>query len=60
MNTSYFSKYKEENGISIAGKCPEWYSGREYKKLAPKYWFSKNIKKMGIKNITLNNILKKF
>jgi len=39
MNTSYYSKYKGEHGISIAGKCPVWYRGREYKKLAPKYWF---------------------
>lgn len=39
MQTSYFSRYKEGNGVSIAGKAPEWFSGRQYKKLAPKYWF---------------------
>lgn len=42
MNTSYFAKYKGENATSIAGKCPEWFKGREYKKLAPKYdWWKK-------------------
>jgi uncharacterized protein (DUF488 family) len=42
MQTSYYSKYKNNNAISIAGKCPDWFDGkgtREYKKLAPKYWF---------------------
>lgn len=42
MNTSYFAKYKGENAVSIAGKCPKWYTGRQYKKLAPKYnWWKK-------------------
>ena len=42
MNTSYFAKYKGENAVSIAGKTPDWYKGREYKKLAPKYdWWKK-------------------
>ena len=42
MNTSYFAKYKGENAISIAGNCPDWFKGREYKKLAPKYnWWKK-------------------
>lgn len=45
MNTSYFAKYKNgENAVSIAGKCPEWFKGREYKKLAPKYYFFKAYK----------------
>lgn len=40
MFTSYFSKNaKHINAVSISAKCPEWYKGREYKKLAPKYWF---------------------
>lgn len=25
--------------ISICGKAPDWYTGLQYKKLAPKYWF---------------------
>lgn len=25
--------------VSIAGKCPDWYHGAEYKKLAPKWSF---------------------
>lgn len=49
MNTSYYKKYKGENAVSIAGKCPPWYTGREYKKLAPKYWFFKKYKEDGDK-----------
>ena len=42
MNTSYFAKYKGENAVSIAGKAPDWFKGRQYKKLAPKYdWWKK-------------------
>ena len=44
MQTSYYSKYSGEHAVSIAGRCPEWYKGREYKKLAPKYWFFKKYK----------------
>ena len=44
MKTSYFAKYKGENAVSISAKCPDWYKGREYKKLAPKYWFFKAYK----------------
>jgi uncharacterized protein (DUF488 family) len=46
MKTSYYSKNAEHpNAVSIAGKCPQWYKGKEYKKLAPKYWFFKKYKK---------------
>ena len=42
--TSYFAKIKEleRNGItsiSICAKAPNWYTGLQYKKLAPKYDF---------------------
>lgn len=48
MNTSYFSKSaKNENAVSIAAKAPNWYTGREYKILAPKYWFFKKYKEDG-------------
>lgn len=47
MKTSYYSKYKGENAVSIAAKCPFWYKGKEYKKLAPKYWFFKKYKENG-------------
>lgn len=47
MQTSYFAKYKGANAVSIAGKCPEWFTGRQYKKLAPKYWFFKKYKEDG-------------
>lgn len=43
IHTSYFANLKNVvNPISIAGKCPEFYTGPEYKKLAPKYsWWKK-------------------
>ena len=48
MNTSnYKKKGKHYNAVSIAGKSPDWYIGREYKKLAPKYWFFKKYKEDG-------------
>lgn len=41
--TSYFAKMKSLPPnvipISICGKAPNWYNGRQYKKLAPKYDF---------------------
>jgi hypothetical protein len=40
MFTSYFAKNaNHKNAVSISGKCPEWYKGKEFKKLAPKFWF---------------------
>ena len=47
MNTSYFAKYKGTIGVSISAKAPTWWSGREYKKLAPKYWFFMKYKEDG-------------
>ena len=48
MQTSYYAKSaKNLNAVSIAAKCPDWYKGREYKKLAPKYWFFKKFKEDG-------------
>jgi uncharacterized protein (DUF488 family) len=48
MNTSYYAKSsKLPNAVSIAGKAPDWYTGREYKQLAPKYWFFKKYKDDG-------------
>jgi hypothetical protein len=44
MKTSNFFDYKGENGVSIAGGAPDWFTGRQYKKLAPKYWFFKKYK----------------
>lgn len=37
MNTSYYAKYKGDSAVSIAAKCPHWFTGRQYKKLAPSY-----------------------
>jgi len=47
MFTSYFAKYKGENGVSIAGRAPKGFCGREFKTLAPKYWFFKRHKEDG-------------
>ena len=47
--TSYFAKLKKLPiniiPISICGKAPEWYTGLQYKKLAPKYQFFTEWKK---------------
>lgn len=41
--TSYFAKLKslpkDVLPVSICGKAPSWYTGLQYKKLAPKYDF---------------------
>ena len=48
MKTSYYAKSGSmSNVVSIAAKAPLWYKGREYKKLAPKYWFFKKYKEDG-------------
>ena len=44
MYTGYYAQLKKylADGlypVSIAGKCPDWYHGAEYKKLAPKWEF---------------------
>jgi hypothetical protein len=45
MNTSYYAKRQALiNPVSIAARAPEWYKGRQYKKLAPNYWFFKKYK----------------
>ena len=45
MYTSFFAiSANRENAVSIAGRSPSSYKGREYKKLAPKYWFFKKYK----------------
>lgn len=48
MKTSYFAKSaKHPNAVSIAVKAPPGFTGRQYKKLAPKYWFFKKYKEDG-------------
>lgn len=48
MYTSYYALCgNHPNAVSIAGKCPIGYKGREYKILAPKYWFFKKYKEDG-------------
>lgn len=43
--SNYWTHGSDPLAVSIAGKCPIWYSGgREYKKLAPKLWFFKEWK----------------
>ena len=48
MNTSYYSKSATNpDAISIAARAPNWFRGKEYKALAPKYWFFKKYKDDG-------------
>ena len=52
MNISYFAKSGNRlvQAVSIAGKAPDGYvlrGGRQYKKLAPKFWFFDKYKKDG-------------
>ena len=51
MKTSNYWTIGKDNSkaVSIAGRAPDWYSGREYKKLAPKLRFFKKYKKDGDK-----------
>lgn len=45
MQTSYFARSGHlKNSVSIALKCPPFYKGREYKILAPQWWFLKKYK----------------
>ena len=49
MKTSYFANipYIDTDlyiPVSISGKCPDWYSGHEFKVLAPKYHFFRKYK----------------
>lgn len=38
IRTSFFAKSGFDfNAVSIAGKAPVWFEGRQYKKLAPKF-----------------------
>ena len=48
MFTSNFNKQgKNPNAVSIAAKAPVWYTGREYKKLAPWFQTRMNYKETG-------------
>ena len=48
MNTSYYSKSSNNfHAVSVAARAPLFYSGRQYKKLAPKLWFFQKYKKDG-------------
>jgi uncharacterized protein (DUF488 family) len=59
MFTSNYSKNgTNPNAISIAGKCPVWYKGKEYKILAPKYWFFKKYKENGDKEFYIEQYYK--
>lgn len=44
FTSNYAKNANSPSAVSIAGRCPEWYKGVEYKKLAPKYWFFKAYK----------------
>jgi hypothetical protein len=43
--TSYFANLKNViNPIAICGGSPDWYTGKQYKKLAPRWLFFKDYK----------------
>ena len=45
MQTSYFAlSSNHPKAVSIAAISPKTFKGREYKKLAPKFWFFKKYK----------------
>lgn len=44
MYTSSYFIYRGPDAVSIAGGVPKWYFGRQYKNLAPLYWFFKEYK----------------
>ena len=39
MKTSYFAKYKNDDGVSIAIKSPTWFIGDSYPDLFPRWSF---------------------
>jgi uncharacterized protein (DUF488 family) len=39
MTSNYSRSGKNPGAVSIAARAPDWYTGRQYKKLAPKYDF---------------------
>jgi hypothetical protein len=48
MNTSYFAKSaKHPNAVAICAKVPDWFKGRQYKKLAPSWDIFNEWKKTG-------------
>ncbi|MCD6434899.1 MAG: hypothetical protein J7L15_00700 [Clostridiales bacterium] len=59
MKTSYYSKSSNNpSAVSIAAKSPDFYKGREYKKLSPKYWFFKKYKEDGDKEFYIEQFQK--
>ncbi len=48
MYTSNYRKHgAHPDAVSIAGRAPDWFGGKQFKKLAPKYWFFKKYKEDG-------------
>jgi len=48
MNTSYFARNGQHPyGVSIAGACPPFFEGPQFKKLAPRWTFFQQYKKDG-------------
>lgn len=44
IRTSYFAKYKGENGVSIAVGTPKWFKGRKYEPLCPPWDLVEKVK----------------
>ena len=47
MKTSYFVRYKGENGVSIAQGTPKWFKGKLYLPLCPPWDLIKKVKEDG-------------
>ena len=60
LKTSYFNsiEWDKEDAVSIAGKSPPWFTGAEYKKLAPKFWFFEKYKRDGDKDFYIEQYYK--
>lgn len=60
MKTSYFAKYKKEDGVSISLYKPKWFNGEEYKQLAPPSFLLWKYKNGEVNNDEYVEIYKKY
>jgi len=60
--TTYFAKVKDLPEdivpIAICGKSPDWWTGLEYRKLAPRWWFFSKWKETHDNNFYIENFQK--
>jgi hypothetical protein len=57
--TSCYKRHgKDPRAVSIAGRPIDWYSGREYRQLAPRLWFFKKYKEDGDQDFYIDHYYK--